>query len=135
MCSVSGGFDLAGHFPEVRRIVRDGSVEALPAGLSLGLTLFLGGYPRIVGPQVVGDVNDGSWSVVMDVALPPFAIHMVIGGTKGRHHSFDLSSFTLVPARQEQRIEAEIEIGFGMTPYPGDYRTPGMVEAQSILQG
>src|SRR5205085_9244676 len=41
MCSVSGGYDLAGRFPSVRSMVLDGTPGPLPAGMSIGLTIYL----------------------------------------------------------------------------------------------
>jgi len=130
MCSTSGGFDIAGRWPEVRRIILNGTLEPLPAGVTVGLTLYFGGYPRTVGPQVVGDASTGLWNVVMEVAVPPLATLMVLGGTRPYPHVFDLSAFTTLDSRSVQDIDTDVVAGFGYTMYPGDYRTREMVETE-----
>jgi hypothetical protein len=131
MCSVSAGFDLAGRYPAIRRIVRDGAVEPLPEGMSIGLSLFLESGSRLSGPQLVVLRDVGTWRWVMEVAHPPFACLMVLATNRDPEHIFDLSPFTQIGADERRVVEGRLDIGFGHTPLPGDYRTRAAVEADT----
>jgi len=129
MCTLSADFDLAGRYPEIRRLILEPSVEALPTGMSIGLTGYIGGYPRIVGPQLVVHPLADAWYCVMELANPPLATLMVLGGNRPYYHTFDLSAFTLVPPNESRPVTGRLAVGVGHTMYPGDYRTRAMVEA------
>lgn len=131
MCSMSADFDLAGRYPEIRRLILEPSVEALPDGMSLGLTLFLGGHPRFAGPTLVVEPLAGVWRFVMEVANPPFATLMVLATNGPAPHVCDLSGLTLVAPDVHQPFEGRLAIGFGHGGMPGDYRTTAMVEAEA----
>ena len=130
MCTLSADFDLAGRYPAIRRLILDRSVETLPDGMSVGLTGYIGGYPRVVGPQLVAHPDEDAWYWLMELANPPLATLMVLGGNRPYRHVFDLSPFTLVPPDASTPVSARLGVAIGYTMYPGDYRTKGMVEAQ-----
>jgi hypothetical protein len=131
MCSVSAGFDLAGRYPAVRRIVLDGAEEPLPAGMTIGLSLFLESGSRLSGPQLVVSRAAEEWRWVMEVAHPPFACLMVLASNRDPAHTFDLSPFTQVGAEERQVVAGRLDIGFGHTPLPGDYRTQAAIVAEA----
>jgi hypothetical protein len=131
MCSMSADFDLAGRYPAIRRLILEPSVEALPEGMSLGLTLFLGGYPRFAGPTLVLEPQAGVWRFVMEVANPPLATLMVLATNGPAPHICDLSALTLVAPDAYQPFEGRLAIGFGHGGMPGDYRPKAMVEAEA----
>jgi hypothetical protein len=129
MCTMSADFDLAGKFPAIRRIVLDGALEALPQGMSLGMTAYFHKDSRFAGPLVQVSLSDGTWKLVMEIAHRPLAVLMVIAGTAPNPHVCDISALTLIAPELHQEIEGRIAIGFGHTALPGDYRTHAMIEA------
>src|SRR5207302_1742487 len=131
MCSLSADFDLAGRYPAIRRLILEPSVEAVPNGMSLGLSLFLGGYPRFAGPTLVVEPRAGVWRFVMEVANPPLATLMVLATNGPAPHICDLSALTLIGPDLYQPFEGRLAIGFGHGGMPGDYRTKARVEADA----
>lgn len=127
MCSISADFDLAGRYPAIRRLILDESSEALPEGMSLGMTVYLGGHPRYAGPTLVVEPPAGVWRFVMEVAHPPLATLLVLATNGSPPHVCDLSAFTQIAPEVRAPIEGRVAIGFGHTPMPGDYRTHAMV--------
>lgn len=131
MCSLSADFDLAGRYPAIRRLILGPSIEPLPNGMSLGMTVYLGGHPRYAGPTLTVEPDAGVWRWVMEVAHPPIATLMVLATNGHVPHVCDLSAFTQLAPDARAPIEGRIAIGFGYTPMPGDYRTRAMVEAEA----
>jgi hypothetical protein len=129
MCTLSADYDLAGRHPAIRRLILGPSVETLPEGMSIGLTAYLGGYPRIVGPQLMFRPGEDAWHCVMELANPPLATVMVLGGNRPYRHTFDLSAFALVPPDEHRPVAGRLAAAIGHTMYPGDYRTQAMVDA------
>jgi hypothetical protein len=130
MCSLSGTWDLSRRHPEVRRIVLQGSTEPLPSNLALGAALFLGPRIRIMGPQLHVQPGTGSWRWLMEVAYPPFAfilslasnMHEPVGGLM-------MTDWVGFSSADEQFFQGDFEVGFGWTPYPGDYRSNASITA------
>jgi hypothetical protein len=131
MCTMSVDLDLAGKFPAIRRIVLDGALEALPAGMSLGMTAYFHKDSRFAGPSVQVSLAEGTWKLEMEIAHRPLAVLMVIAGTAPNPHVCDISDFTLIAPDVQQDIGGRIAIGFGHTALPGDYRTRAMIEAEA----
>jgi len=127
MCSLSSGWDLAGTSPAIRRIVLDGSIEALPDGMSLWMELFAGPNSRMAGPQLVSDAP-GHWAWVMEIAHPPFAFMLVLGSNHAPTYGMDMSPFALEDPKRRVSLEATWQIGFGWTPLPGDLRSKAAIE-------
>ena len=130
MCTLSADFDLAERYPGIRRLILEGSVGALPDGMSLGLTGYIGGNARIVGPQFVVHPMEDAWYCLLELAVPPLALLMVLGGNRPYPHVFDLSPYALVGPNERREVSARLAVAIGHTMYPGDYRTKAMVEAQ-----
>lgn len=130
MCTLSADYDLAGTHPAIRRLILERSVEPLPNGMSLGLTAYIGGYPRVHGPQLVAHPEEGSWHCVMELAVPPLALLMVLGGNQPYRHVLDLSPYALVASKERRTVSGRLAVAIGYTMYPGDYRTKAMLEAQ-----
>lgn len=134
MCSVSAGYDLAGRFPSVRRMIMDGTAEALPTGMSIGLTIYLNTRSRVIGPVLVVDTARGTWRWLMEVAHAPIATLMVLMGNRiedGPAHFCDISNFTQVGPTATARVDATVEIGTSYHVQIGDYRTKAQVEADA----
>ncbi len=124
MCSLSGTWDIAGMYPDIRKILLGGESIALPAELDLGMVLYAGPRSRIVGPQLKVDVKTMTWQWVMEMAYPPFAFQMVLASsTKATLNGIVMNEWSLKKTKEPMVFMGEIEVGFGWSPYPADYRT------------
>ncbi|MBK9387396.1 MAG: hypothetical protein IPN34_21485 [Planctomycetes bacterium] len=131
MCTVSASWDLAGQHPAIRRMVLEGAEAQLPAGVHLGMTIFLGPITRCVGPTFSYDAQRNKWAWIMEVAYPPFAFKLVLASDEEEPDlGLVLNPFTELDPRRRVRLTAPLRIGFGRTPYPTDYRTGASVEMQ-----
>ena len=130
MCSLSGTWDLAGRHPAVRRIILEGACESLPDNCELGMTLFLGPRARLLGPQLKIDPAAHSWQWLMEMAFPPFSFLLQIASnTMDADIGLRIGNFTLQDADTAGVFEGLTRIGFGWSPYPGDYRSRASLEA------
>jgi len=135
MCSLSGTWDLAGRYPEIRRIVLEQSAEKLPAKLDLGMSLYLGPKIRTMGPQLKIDVKTGIWIWCQEIAFPPFSFLLVLDSNKELAGTgLMIGEFTMLPTEKEQYFSGISEVGFGWSPYPGDYRSRAAIEAGRVTQ-
>jgi hypothetical protein len=64
------------------------------------------------------------------MAYPPLAVLLVLaqGGGDGPG-GLRIDEFTEQPPGTRMNYEGEIDVGFGHTPLPGDYRPTGGIEA------
>ena len=129
MCSLSGPFDLADRFPQIRRITLDAATEPLPTGMSIGLALVLPPSARLVGPAAVIELDPPAWSWVIEMAHAPLAILLVLTSTRPVEHRFDLSRYTLLRADEPAAVDVSIDLGFAYTVHAGDYRPRGALES------
>ncbi len=124
MCSLSGTWDLAGRYPEIRRIILEQSLEALPDGMELGMSFYFGPRLRIMGPQLSVDMKTLTWRWCQEIAFPPFAFLFVIASNiKEPGLGLLIDKFTAISPDTQQYFSGIIDLGFGWTPYPGDYRS------------
>ena len=130
MCSLSGTWGLADRHPGIRRIVLEQSVEQLPSKLDLGMSLYLGPKMRTMGPQLKIDFKTGTWVWCQEIAFPPFAFLLILdSNTEKAGTGLMIGEFTMVPTDKEQYFSGIAEVGFGWSPYPGDYRSRAAIEA------
>lgn len=130
MCSLSGTWDLTKRYPEVRRIILEQSIEKLPAKLDLGMSLYLGPKIRTMGPQLKIDLKTNTWIWCQEIAFPPFAFLLVLDSNKEQAGTgLMIGEFTTLPTEKEQVFSGISEVGFGWSPYPGDYRSRADIES------
>lgn len=128
LCSVSSDYDLAGTYPTIRRLILERTVEPLPDGMSLYLTIFLGPGARLVGPSLTAETSTGDWRWILEVAFPPLAFLLVLAAKGEVPVTWNISGFTQLPTTAAQVVKATADIGFGHTALPGDYRTRAQIE-------
>lgn len=129
MCSLSGSWDLAGRHPALRRIILEKSAEKMPDGLELGMTIYFGPNVRTHGPQLRVDKKTKTWRWVMEIAYPPFAFLMVIASNnKDPGLGLLIDSMTEISPEIKQKFTGIVEMGFGWSPYPGDYRSEAAIK-------
>jgi hypothetical protein len=125
LCTVSGPWDLAGRHPEIRAMILDRQSGTLPAGMRLHLVLYCGSGSRIAGPSLVIDRGSRRWEWLLELAYPPLAMLLVLAGNAEPRTLLDISEFTTVSPGQVFNYQAILDIGFGHTALPGDYRPSG----------
>ncbi|MGH8543859.1 MAG: hypothetical protein ACREX3_09575 [Gammaproteobacteria bacterium] len=136
MCSLSAGWDLAGRHPELRSIVLDAQPGELPAGMRLGMGFFPSSQSRTAGPYLNVDRDTRAWHWGLELAFPPFVLHMVLAeGGKNDFPLCDISTLSTLPPGRRCAIELEVIVAFGHTPYPTDYRTRAQIENGLTLYG
>lgn len=124
LCSLSGSWDLAERYPAIRRIILEQATEPLPQGMELGMFIFFGPRVRVHGPQLKIDANTLTWRWVQEIAYPPFAFQFVIASNNPQPGlGLLIDNFTMLKPETEQYYSGLIEMGFGWSPYPGDYRS------------
>ncbi|HUW21933.1 MAG TPA: hypothetical protein VMW41_04700 [Candidatus Bathyarchaeia archaeon] len=130
MCSLSGSWDLAGRYPAIKRIILEKSTEAIPSGMELGMFLYFGPRARIQGPQLRIDTKLKIWRWVEEIAYPPFAFQLMLASNKSDPGlGLLIDNFTTLSPDTQQYFSGIIEMGFGWSPYPGDYRSRFAIEA------
>lgn len=137
MCSVAGPWDLAGTHPELRSAILDGTVCALPDGLSLGMLLCAGPYGLTAGPTLHLDSAATTWRWIVVLAHPPLGFELELARSEN-HPPFaacDIGGFLEIDEATEGDAELEIPIGFTNTAFPGDWRTGAQVERGLDLYG
>jgi hypothetical protein len=128
MCSLSGSWDLAGRYPSIRRIILEQTTESLPQGMELGMFIFFGPRVRIHGPQLRIDAKTLIWRWVQEIAYPPFAFQFVIASNDPQPGlGLLIDNFAILSPGTEQYYSGLMEMGFGWSPYPGDYRSKAAI--------
>jgi hypothetical protein len=132
MCTLSGSWNLAECHPEVRRIILKSSLEPLANNLALGAALYYGPRIRIMGPTMKVEPTTRSWRWLMEMAYPPFAFLMILDSNLDDPGTgLMMTDWVQYEPSAEMQFEGLFEVGFGWTPYPGDYRSRTCAEAES----
>jgi hypothetical protein len=132
MCSLSGTWNLAERHPEVRRIITDQSTERLGERLALGMCLYFGPRIRIMGPQMKVEPSTGSWRWLMEMAYPPFAFVLVLDSSlENPGMGLLMTDWVLFEPSEEKQFVGTFDVGFGWTPYPGDYRSRALATREA----
>ena len=130
MCSLSGSWNLAERYPVLRRIILEQSLEQLPHGMELGMSLYFGPRMRVMGPQLSVDAKTGVWRWCQELAFPPFAFLLVVASNdKEPGLGLLINNMTTVSPKDAQSFSGSVELGFGWSPYPGDYRSKAAIIA------
>jgi hypothetical protein len=129
LCTVSGPWDLAGRHPEIRAMILDRQPAALPPGMRLHLVLYCGPTSRVAGPSLTIDRATKRWEWLLELAYPPLAMLLELAGDADQRSLLDISEFTTVAPGRVFDYQATLDIGFGHTAFPGDYRPAGALRA------
>lgn len=135
MLSISGSPELGERYPILRELALGEAHAPIPETLRLFMVLYAGPSIRIVGGpagQAIIDTETGVVTRMLEVAYPPFAFQMILEGNPERASGVDISAFTEIGLDERKDFQIEdLLIGFGHTPYPGDYRTRAKVLAEA----
>ena len=66
----------------------------------------------------------------MEMAFPPFAFLLILDSNLANPGSgLMMTDWVLHDPTEQKEFEGLFEVGFGWTPYPGDYRSKAAIEA------
>ena len=70
-----------------------------------------------------------------EIAFPPFAFLLVVASNKKKPgEGLLIDEFTTLAPNNQKYYEGIVELGFGWSPYPGDYRSQGTIIAARSTQ-
>jgi hypothetical protein len=138
MLCVSGTAELGRRHPSLVDLALGGPPGPLPPPLRLYLNLYADTTARIVGGphgQGVYSEEQGAWRWMLEVGFAPLATMLLLAGPPEPGLGVDLSELTEYGLDQRSDLEFDnLLIGFGHTPFPGDYRSRGRILADQHLQ-
>ncbi|NTU47237.1 hypothetical protein HGA88_06430 [Candidatus Roizmanbacteria bacterium] len=103
--------------------------------MELGMYIYFGPRSRIHGPQLRIDTRAKVWRWVEEIAYPPFAFQLVLASNRECPGlGLLIDNFTTLSPDTPQYFSGIIEMGFGWTPYPGDYRSKAAILASRKMQ-
>lgn len=124
---LSGDAQMCEQEPAIAQLVSGGAEAALPPPFRIGLWVCPGPFVRHIGgrwgQQIYRAASD-SVTYVIDLAAPPLAIEFTLDGPPINADSLDITDYVELPVDEELNLDLELPIGFSLTPYPADYRSP-----------
>jgi len=131
-CSLSGTWDIAERYPEIRRTILEQTSERLPRNIDLNIALYLGPMLRFSGPQLRVDIPTNTWQWIMEIAYPPYSFLMILASNKEELlDGVIINDWSILKPTEVRSFEAEIGVGFGWLPFPGDYRSRAKIKKDS----
>jgi len=126
--------ELSATHPELADFVLDREATGLPERFQFYLALYAGPLARSTGVAHRLDIASGRADTLVEVAFPPYAYVMTIDSPDQEAiETANITSAVDVGYNQTADLELDMLVGFGHTPYPGDYRTRAMVERERAL--
>lgn len=133
MLTISCGPQLGERFPSLRDLALGGEPQPLPDPLRIYLNLYADNASRIAGgPSGQGAYSgdEDVWRWLLELSYAPLSTIMLIEGPPDPYLGVDITEFTTVPVDVvTDELQAELPIGFGHKPFPGDFRTKGQLLA------
>lgn len=114
---------------ELAAFVLDKDCMGLPDRYKFYLSLFLGPISRYVGVAERLDVNSGQTVYLTEFSYLPFSCLLTLGTPQFVHPCGVISGFANFSYDQRADIEIDVLIGFGHTPYPGDYHSQAAIDS------
>ncbi len=115
--------------PELAAFVLDKDRLSLPDRYKFYLSLFLGPISRYVGVAWRLDVNSGQMAYLTEFSHPPFSCLLTLDTPQFVQRCGVISGFADLRYNQRADIEIDVLVGFGHTPYPGDYRSQAAIDS------
>jgi hypothetical protein len=122
--------EFAKAHPELVAFVLDPQRTGVPARYRFYLALFRGPLARFVGLSVSANLASQQAAYVSEIAHPPFAYLFTLDTPPGYVPLGDITDFANASDTQGD-VELDMVVGFGHTPYPGDYRSKAAVESEA----
>lgn len=116
-------------FPELRRFVLQRRLRGLPPEIGLYAYYNLGPNHRACGPSAFGDFGKGSVRVSADLSTFPIGYVMTIDSAPPDRRLQDIKHFAKYSYDEFAEVCLRLRLLPINTPFPGDFRTEGEVEA------
>lgn len=116
--------------PELAAFVLDKGRMGLPDRYKFYLSLFLGPISRYVGVAKRLDVSSGQMAHLTEFSYPPFSCLLTIDTPQFVQPCGVISEFADFGYDQRTDKEIDVLVGFGHTPYPGDYRSQAAINSE-----
>jgi hypothetical protein len=118
---------LSEEHPGLGEFVLDRERTGLSDGYRFYLSLFAGPLARTTGVARDLDLERGRDDVLVEVAWPPYAYVMTIDSEPEAIDTTEITACVDIGYKMRADMELSLLIGFGHTPFPGDYRTTAMI--------
>jgi len=117
--------------PALRAFVLDKHSQELPDKYRLYLALYRGPLARCTGVSGKLDTVTGDVHVISEVAWPPFSVILSIDEKTPLLPLGDITHFKAYSFEDRVDIELDLEVGFGHTPFPIDFRSRAAIDADA----
>ena len=114
--------------PDLATFVLDKDCMGLPDRYKFYLSLFLGPISRYVGVAGRGNVNSDQMDYLTEFSYPPFSCLLTIDTPQFVQPCGVISGFADYRYNRRADMEIDVLVGFGHTPYPGDYRSQAAID-------
>lgn len=122
--------ELAKLHPDLPAFVLERDRTGLDERYQFYLALFAGPLARQTGVAHSVNAETGALTTLVEVAFPPLAYVMTIDAPPGAIVTLNITSFVDLDYETRADIDAHLLIGFGHTPWPMDYRSQAMLDAE-----
>jgi hypothetical protein len=129
MMLVTSGRDVVTAHPALARFVLTPDLCGLPPEYRLFLAVAPGPHARTTGLFGRADVEEGRQVIGAEVAYPPFAYMLTFNGSEP-HRRGEITSWASAPFGESTTVSLDLLVGFTYTPFPGDLRSRGRIEAE-----
>ena len=119
---------------ELRSFVRDKLRHGLSDTYQFYLVLYRGPYARQSAISGQTDLRMGAQHFFSEIAFPPFSLLLSLDETEPLLPIGNISHFRDYEYNKKANVEMEVQVGFGHTPYPADFRSMAAIERDRASQ-
>lgn len=123
--------DFRTQHPELVEFVLNREKTGLSPRYQFYLSLFLGPMARSVGLAGKLDLRDGEFVSLTEISYKPFSYLMTIDAPYHILPCGNITNFADCDYEKLVNLEIDLLVGFGNTPYPGDYRSKAAMTAKN----
>lgn len=122
LLAVSGGPTTSAQNPQVQSIVLEGATR-VPGHIRVFMRFYAGPHIRLLPITGAMNLKSRRIEVSVELAFPPFAFVGVVSGVPHKDDpGLEITDWTQLAVDDRCNVELDLPIGFGFTPFPGDYR-------------
>jgi len=124
------GFALHRDHLLVRDFAQDPEWRGLPDRYQLYLVLYVGEFMRLNGGTAVATVSGGKLgsTYMLEMAAPPLAWILTVDEDSPPVRAGNITGFADLGFHQKANVSIDLQIGFGHTPFPADFRSRAAVD-------
>jgi hypothetical protein len=129
------GAEFARRQHQLRAFVADRDRTGLSPRYRVYLVLYRGPLIRTIGLASSLNLGTGHNTLLSEVAYPPLAYLLTVDTPAGVLPVGDITGLADVPYGTEVSFDLDLVVGFGHTPYPGDYRSQAAIDIDAARNG